>query len=42
VIVGALVIILTGWQYADPIISLGIAAQDNAEGASPETKGGMK
>jgi cobalt-zinc-cadmium efflux system protein len=26
VIVGALVILLTGWQYADPIISLGIAA----------------
>jgi cobalt-zinc-cadmium efflux system protein len=26
VIVGALVIMLTGWQYADPIISLGIAA----------------
>jgi cobalt-zinc-cadmium efflux system protein len=26
VIVGALVILLTGWQYADPLISLGIAA----------------
>jgi cobalt-zinc-cadmium efflux system protein len=26
VIVGALVIALTGWQYADPLISLGIAA----------------
>jgi cobalt-zinc-cadmium efflux system protein len=26
VIVGALVILLTGWQYADPIISLAIAA----------------
>jgi cobalt-zinc-cadmium efflux system protein len=26
VIVGALVILFTGWQYADPIISLGIAA----------------
>src|SRR5207247_965892 len=26
VIVGALVILLTGWQYADPILSLGIAA----------------
>jgi cobalt-zinc-cadmium efflux system protein len=26
VIAGALVILLTGWQYADPIISLGIAA----------------
>jgi cobalt-zinc-cadmium efflux system protein len=26
VVIGALVIALTGWQYADPLISLGIAA----------------